>query len=340
VSTTRPRGPAEYSSQAARFCRPKEDFSQISNEILKALYSRIFTDWEKSVLLAVCRMTYGWPDRQGGIANSWFVKNTGIAKRHVREIVKNLLLAHVLTFRTPRRRGKALDLWVQEDMSLWDLRKLGRLRAAAKASSVGAAETLRGEEAVPDDQIGPRTESVPGGGTENVPGSAHGIRAPLNILNISLNKPGAANAAVSSSKSGEGKGEGLLGDERQIWSEEPPGPDVGIPAVSEEEASRIDRLRAKLKKVGLDPDRWLLRAVKERVPVEVITHVLEEGYRQRDIIVDFWPWAQKVQRVTSDTLAIEAAEREQQAFKEEGMQSAGQILKHVLQEGQQENAEG
>ena len=232
-------------------------------------------------------------DRRGGITVSWLAKVTVIAERHVRETLCNLEAAHVLIHRTAWRRGKSLDLWIEEDTSLWDVGKLKKLRSRAKPKGGDANEAAAGREDGCGRESEPRPESVLPVRTENVLGSAHGIRAPLNKGNKSINKSNAAGAAVSFSQSQEKEEGGLLGSANTSETPEPPSqPTISIIQTKDQQL-HILKLCSELEAGGKDPYEWLGKRRREGVPIEGLTRVLEKAVKERDQIGEFGSWADK-----------------------------------------------
>jgi phage replication O-like protein O len=337
--TTWPQGSTgSQRKRRGRFDRPVEDFTAIPNHVLLSLCSRALTDWEKSIALAICRRTYGWADRRGGITVSWLAKVTGIAERHVRETLSNLETAHVLIHRTAWRRGKSLDLWIEEDTFLWDVGKLKKLRSRARPGTGDASEAAKGLEEGCGRESEPRPESVLPVRTENVLGSAHGIRAPLNKGNKSINKSNAAGAAVSFSQSEEGENGRLLGSSDNDKSTGSLNP-ISTPAgPTREEQLRVVRLCEELEDAGKDPYVWLGKRHREGVPFRVLIEVLEEAVKQKDRIRDFEPWADKVLESIRERERDEEMEREQEAFKREEREVAPAIVKQVFERVAEEKA--
>jgi len=74
-------------------------YTPIANELLEAIMSSGIGGSELKIVLAICRMTYGWSRKEAEISLSLFVKMTGIDKRHVYRAI-GLLIANGLISRS------------------------------------------------------------------------------------------------------------------------------------------------------------------------------------------------------------------------------------------------
>ena len=76
----------------------KENYTKLPNEILEALTRIKLTSYEIRYILVVLRKTYGW-NKPGGdyIANSQFVRATGIKKQHISRTKKKVIEKKIIT---------------------------------------------------------------------------------------------------------------------------------------------------------------------------------------------------------------------------------------------------
>lgn len=251
-----------------KLCEP-ETFTQVPNMIFSAVLLFPFTDRQRRIVLAVCRMTYGWPGREGGLAYSWISKLTDIDRAHVAVEMRNLGQACVLRVRGQRRCGAALDWVLQEDFTCWDVEMLERLRSSGQRAVDSVKPPIR-----PGAKVAPTPSAKMAHSTQCQSGS------PLNICkHVPANKTDAAEAAVPlDNRKEDGETEPRRGARREV----------------ESQLRRIGDLRESLRRAGLNLDVWIARKARTGVPADLVAEVLDDALAQKDKIRDVWPWAEEV----------------------------------------------
>jgi len=298
-----------------------------------------FTKREAEVFAAVCRKTYGWRKKIDRISYSQIAEITKLHPKNVARVMRNLRSACVLRCEGTRRAGEALYWGVQEEPRYWHLPTLKRLRNVEGRTS--SNERITEATAVGDALTGPGVKMTPPPGVKTAPTTGSRFDSPQQIgREISTQKTGAADAAVSFSQSREIKEEGLLESQEVFLSDGKSDREAGCTTPTQEQKHRIAYLCAELEKGDLNPYPWLARTNKQRTPIVIVIEVLEQAVSQKDSIRDFWPWAEKVRDAVAGTLAIEEAERTQEGLKRGNMLSAGQVLRRVVLRGADANVRG
>jgi phage replication O-like protein O len=297
-------------------------FTQVPNWMLEAVLRLPFTDRERRILFAVCRMTYGWRSRKGGLAYSVISKLTGIHSRNVAEAMRNLRESCVLECKGQVGETKGFVWRIQEEMQFWDLRMLKRLRSGERGNrSSKRTETGCIEPSNPGDEQ-PRVKTALGTQGQSSPTSNKELKK-------CLKKTSAADGAVSFSQSRERKEGGLLQTQEVSAFDEQSGREIEPRTPTQDQKHHIASLCAELEKADLNPYLWLARRNKKRTPIVLVIEVLEEAVKQKVRIRKFWPWAEGVLRKICEREQIAVLEREQEERKCEFARSAGGILEQI-----------
>jgi phage replication O-like protein O len=304
----------------------KGGFVPWPNQVQDAALAFGFTKREGRVLLAIARKTYGWRKKKDRVSYSQIAKMTGLHARNVAQVMRNLRKARVLTCEGDPRGGSVLIWGIQEQVELWDLRTLRRLRRSGRNKPSLTADGLQesGEWGQPRVKIAlpPRAKTALGTQGQNSP-------TQQTLIQTSLQTNRAADAAVSFSAQTEGKEEGLLESQEAVTCDGKPDGDTCRATPTQEQKYRIAALCAELEKADLNPYRWLARTNKKRAPIVIVIEVLEQAISQRDSIRDFWPWAEEVLHKISGRQHIALVQREHETRKRGFAESAGAILERV-----------
>jgi phage replication O-like protein O len=293
------------------FRRFEEPFVGIPTRVFEASLVSDFCKREGKVVAAICRLTYGFMKKKDLISYSQVAEKTGLDLRSVGEVMRNLREASVMTCERNPYGGSILIWGIEEQVELWDIKKLKQLRKQSRARCRGCARKRpvdQNAEPRVKTTLPPRDKIALGTEGQNSP-------TPEIPSEIFLEKTGAAKGAVPPNQPREEK-KGWLGKEEST--------------PSEEQKRYVARLCADLETAGLNPYHWLASMHRDSVPAVLVIRVLEQAVKQKGSIRDFWPWAEKVRDVIEGTLAIEGAERAHEELKRVDMLSARQVLRGVL----------
>ena len=93
-------------------------YTTIANELLEAFILYKFTEYQRVIILHIWRKTYGFNKNKDWIANSQFVRATGIRKGHVSRTLKELKELGIVTC-----TGNKLS--VNKDLEEWKVTSRG-----------------------------------------------------------------------------------------------------------------------------------------------------------------------------------------------------------------------
>jgi len=306
--------------------RLKGGFVPWPNQVQDAALAFGFTKREGRILQAIARKTYGWRKKKDRVSYSQIATMTGLHARNVAQVMRNLRKGRVLTCEGDVRGGSVLIWGIQEQVELWDIKMLMKLRSSGRKTpgavdgglqDAGKLQQPRVKIALP-----PRAKTALGTQGQNSP-------TQQTLLQTNLQTNRAADAAVSFSQSRERKEGGLLESQEDFPCDGKSDRETGRATPTEEQKHRIASLCAELEKADLNPYRWLDRMNKKRTPIVLVIEVLEEAVKQKVRIRDFWPWAEGVLRKVCERERIALVEREHEERKCEFAQSAGRILEQI-----------
>jgi len=306
--------------------RLKDGFVPWPNQVQDAALAFGFTKREGRVLQAIARKTYGWRKRKDRVSYSQIAAMTGLHARNVAQVMRNLRRARVLTCEGDVRGGSILIWGIQEQVELWDVKMLMKLRSSGrkKPSAVDGGLQDAGKLEQPRVKIAlpPRAKTALGTQGQNSP-------TQQTLLQTNLQTNRAADAAVSFSQSRERKEGGFLESQKVFPCDGKSDREAGSATPTQEQKRRIADLCAELEKADLNPYLWLARTNKKRTPIVIVIEVLEEAVKQKVRIREFWPWAEGVLRKICEREQIAVLEREQEERKCEFARSAGRILEQI-----------
>ncbi len=87
-------------------------YTQLSNELLEAVVGCYLSSYEKDVILAIIRKTYGWGKTKDWVAASQLSDMTGIPRPHITRTVKKLVSKKIVT-----QTGNSIG--IQKDYDQW-----------------------------------------------------------------------------------------------------------------------------------------------------------------------------------------------------------------------------
>lgn len=93
----------------------EDGYTKIANELLEAIIGCYLSSYEKDVLLAIVRKTYGWGKKDDWVAACQLSDLTGIPRPHITRTVKKLQAKKIVT-QTGNKIG------VQKDYERWKVR--------------------------------------------------------------------------------------------------------------------------------------------------------------------------------------------------------------------------
>jgi len=308
-----------------KFLRFEEPFVGIPTRVFEALLTSDFTKREGKVIAAICRVTYGYMKKKDLISYSQVVEIAGLDLRRVGEVMRNLREASVMTCQRNPYGGSILIWGIEEQVELWDIEKLKQLRKVSRARC-----KVSSRKRPADQNAGPRAKLALPPRAKIALGTEGQISpTPKILLKRSLKKNSAADAAVSLSQS-LGREKRWLGDNRILPPlEEGSNAGIDIHRPSPDELAHVERLCAVLKKAELNPDVWVSHKAQAGVQVALVIQVLEQAVRQKQIIHNFWAWAEAALAGIGNGETIDAMEREHEKRKVEFAKGVDEILEQV-----------
>ena len=113
----------------------EDGFTQIANELLDALIRTNFSGYQRRVLDAIIRKTYGFHKKEDYVSHSQIVNMTGIKMPHVSRALKELRQRQIVT-----NRGNKIG--INKDYSQWQ--KLPRGVSSHSKLPIGASGVTKG----------------------------------------------------------------------------------------------------------------------------------------------------------------------------------------------------
>lgn len=98
----------------------KDSYTRLFNPILDALIKAGFSGREYQIIFFVIRSTYGWNKKKFAMSKSFIAEGTGIQRRHVIEIVNNLVERHVLIEYGTDKKSRCKVYGLNKKFSQWD----------------------------------------------------------------------------------------------------------------------------------------------------------------------------------------------------------------------------
>ncbi|KPJ59677.1 MAG: hypothetical protein AMJ46_10005 [Latescibacteria bacterium DG_63] len=299
---------------------PEEGFTKFPNYILEKILIFGFSKCELLIVLAVVRKTCGWHKEMDSLSYSQIVKLTGIARRHVRKVTKRLREACVLTCEGDPGGRDPLNWGIERRTELWDHELLCKLRDRGETKKPRFPSLEAEREGI---------TVIPSEGIDSVHGGGDRIGAPQKkALKKAIKKTGAADAAVSSSQTGETR-EGGLEESSNPPSAGQRSSCVGANTPNKEQRIRLVNLCAELESAGHNPYLWLARKRKEGVPIPAVIEVLEDVAKHKELVREFWGRAEsRLGQIRERELGAHI-EGEHEQRKAAFAHSAGDILEQV-----------
>lgn len=320
----------ELSKRGKRTHRFDEPFIGIPTRIFEASLCFGLTKREGRVFSALCRKTYGWGKKKDRISYSQIAELTGLHETHVGRVMRNLREARVLICEGDPTAGEALIWGVQERIELWDLPTLKRLRKEGRERSSPSKGEPRGWGCEADGYGIPRAKmALPPRAETALPTQSQNGSTQKILLKKHIKKNSAADAAVSLDQSQKGEESGL-GDGHSCSSLEDQS-DVGLQVQrpTKEQLAQVAHLCEELRNADLNPDVWVAHKARDGISIILVIKVLEQAVKQKEIVHNFWPWAEDVLAKVGEQERIIGIEREHEQRKVEFAQSVEEILEQV-----------
>lgn len=100
--------------------KKRDSFTRLFNPILEAICKTEFTGRELRVVLFIIRSTYGWNKKKFPLSKSYIAEGTGIHRRHVSSIIKNLVDRHIIIEYGTDKKSRCKMYGLNKKYSQWD----------------------------------------------------------------------------------------------------------------------------------------------------------------------------------------------------------------------------
>lgn len=98
----------------------RDSYTKLFNPILEALCKTEFTGREMRVVLFVIRSTYGWNKKKYPLSKSFIAEGTGISRRHVGDVVRELVRRNILIDYGTDKKSRCKVYGLNKKYSTWD----------------------------------------------------------------------------------------------------------------------------------------------------------------------------------------------------------------------------
>lgn len=98
----------------------KDSYTRLFNPILEALIKKDFSGREYKIIFFVIRSTYGWNKKKFAMSKSYIAEGTGIDRRKVGTIIKDLVDRHILIDYGTDKKSRCKIYGLNKKFSQWD----------------------------------------------------------------------------------------------------------------------------------------------------------------------------------------------------------------------------